>query len=90
MPDISIVGRHRDVRIGIGERSKNVGIEIGSRGITYEDYKGPYVAVSMPNESQLLETKDKHMTDNVLVLPIPYYETSNPKGGLTVCIGGDI
>lgn len=31
MPDISIVGRHRDVRIGVGERSKNVGIEIGEK-----------------------------------------------------------
>ena len=89
MPDISIVGRHRDVRIGVGERSKNVGIEISGRGMVYEDYEGPYATVSMPNESQLLETKDKHMMDNVLVLPIPYYETSNPKGGKTVYIGGD-
>ena len=89
MPDISIVGRHRDDRIGVGERSKNVGIEISGRGMVYEDYEGPYVAVSMPDESQVLETKDKHMNDNVLVLPIPYYETSNPKGGKTVYIGGN-
>lgn len=89
MPDISIVGRHRDVRIGVGERSKNVGIDISGRGMVYEDYEGPYAVVSMPDESQLLETKDKHMMDNVLVLPIPYYETSNPQGGKTVYIGGD-
>ena len=26
---------------------------------------------------------------DIIVLPIPYSETSNPKGGLTVHIGGD-
>ncbi len=89
MPDISIVSRHKDVKIGVGERSKNVGIEISGRGMVYENYEGSYVAVSMPDESQVLETKDKHMNDNVLVLPIPYYETSNPRGGKTVYIGGN-
>lgn len=54
-----------------------------------EPYEGPYTVVSHAGISQILDTKDKIMTENLIVLPISYYETSNPKGGLTVYIGGD-
>lgn len=40
-------------------------------------------------EPQKLETKDKVMTDDVTVKAIPYYEVSNPQGGVTIIIGGD-
>ena len=37
---------------------------------------------------QILQTKDKLMLENVEVLAIPYYQTSNPTGD-TVYIGGE-
>jgi len=40
-------------------------------------------------EEQVLETRDKLMTDNITVTSIPYYEVSNPQGGTTVIIGGN-
>jgi len=41
----------------------------------------------MAHLSQILRTNDKIMTDNVVVEPIPYYETTNDAGGYTVIIG---
>ena len=54
-----------------------------------EPYEGPYTVVSHADVSQILDTKNKIMTENLIVLPISYYETSNPKGGMTVYIGVD-
>lgn len=53
-----------------------------------ETYDGEYVVTPVPHDSQTLETKDKLMADDVTVLAIPYYETSNVSG-ITVYIGGE-
>ena len=53
-----------------------------------EIYGGEYVVTPMPFESQTLETKSKLMADDVTVLAIPYYETSNVSG-ITIYIGGE-
>ena len=55
-----------------------------------ETYDGEYVVVPKINVDQTLETKDKVMEDDVLVLKIPYYETSNEAGGTTVYIAMEI
>ena len=55
--------------------------------VGYEDYAGEYNVIPKI-EAQLLPTADKHLTDNVTVEPIPYYEVSNPKGK-TIIIGGN-
>lgn len=55
-----------------------------------ETYDGDYVVVPKINVDQTLETKDKVMEDDVLVLKIPYYETSNEAGGTTVYIAMEI
>lgn len=49
-------------------------------------YDGEYEVTPKIIE-QVLETKYKSMSDNVVVKEIPYQEVSNPKG-LTVTIGG--
>lgn len=50
-------------------------------------YDGDYTVV--PNVSeQILNTSQKSMASDLTVDAIPYYETSNPKGGYTVIIGG--
>lgn len=55
----------------------------------YPDFGGPYDVTPMVT-SQCLDTKDTHMTDDVTVREIPYYAVSNPQGGTTIVIGGDI
>ena len=60
--------------------------EIIERVIDPDYYEGEYVVTSDPNEIQVLETKDKLMKENVTVLTIPYWETSNEFG--TTCIIG--
>lgn len=51
-----------------------------------EHYQGAY-NVTPAIEPITLETKDKVMTDNVIIHEIPYFETSNDTG-TTVIIGG--
>ncbi len=55
--------------------------------VGYEDYAGSY-NVTPKIEVQSLPTADKHLTDNVTVEAIPYYEVSNQKGK-TIIIGGN-
>lgn len=52
-----------------------------------ETYNGNYI-VTPHTYSQSLPTKNKLMKDDVSVLAIPYYETSN-LSGKTVYIGGE-
>lgn len=51
-----------------------------------EIYDGEYVVTPKTYE-QTLETEDKLMLDDVTVLSIPYYKTSNIQDGYTVYIG---
>ena len=59
--------------------------------ITFSDgtatYSGDYT-ITPKVQSQTMYTRNKKMEDNVTVLAIPYYETSNLKGK-TVYIGGE-
>lgn len=52
-----------------------------------DPYEGPYTVKPAPWASQTLATKHKTMLDDVTVLEIPYFETTNPQGGSTVYIG---
>lgn len=54
-----------------------------------DPYEGPYVVVPKIIE-QTLETKDKHMEEDVLICEIPYYETSNIQNGITVFIADNL
>lgn len=69
---------------------KDLTIEITPGAIGYETYEGPYEVVPMAHTMQVLDTENKLMTENVLVYEIPYWETSNPQGGNTVYIGGEL
>lgn len=53
-----------------------------------EIYDGEYVVTPKPFTEQTLETKEKLMADDITVLAIPYYETSNISG-ITIYIGGE-
>lgn len=57
-------------------------------GSKVDIYSGEYIVTPKPYDDQILETKEKLMEDDVTVLAIPYYETSNISG-ITVYIGGE-
>ena len=52
-----------------------------------EIYNGQTVITPLPEFSQLLRTSNKIVRDDILVEPIPYYETTNNAGGYTAIIG---
>lgn len=69
----------------------------GTLAVGYRDkivelpaYEGAYAVTSKAHEAQVLETKNKRMTDDVTVCEIPYWETSNASGGATAYIGTEV
>lgn len=64
-------------------------IEIGCGGVrnTADTYTGEYTVTPLAFEQTILETAGKAMLDDVTVLEIPYYRSSNPDGGDTIFIG---
>ena len=55
---------------------------------TVPDYQGEYVIIPKPFNNKVLKTSGFKMNNNVTVLKIPYYQTSN-ETGYTVYIGGE-
>lgn len=51
-----------------------------------EYYQGEYVVTPKMFEGTVLPTKEKTMSDDVIVLEVPFYEVSNESGGTTVYI----
>ena len=52
-------------------------------GRIYHDnvpYEGEYLVIPLPDADVVLETNGKYMEDDVTVVQIPYYETSNVSG----------
>jgi len=60
-----------------------------SKPVGYVDYNGDYEVLPMV-EAQMLHTKDKHMTDDVIIKAIPYFNVGNNAGGTTVYIGSEV
>lgn len=88
--DLDVESRQKDIRVDItGREHSEITLKITGAGTRKSAYDGPYSVISVPREMQILQTNNKVMTENLIVLPISYFETSNPKGGLTVYIGGD-
>lgn len=54
----------------------------------YENYTGSY-EVTPKIESQVVDTKNKTMTSDILIKEIPTYKVSNSSGGTTFIIGGN-
>ena len=50
-------------------------------------YDGTYEITPLVGTEQLLDTSGKKLESDVIVFPIPYYETTNESGGYTVIIG---
>lgn len=54
-----------------------------------EEYSGEYVMTPKVRE-QIMQTKDKVMTDDVTIKSIPFFDVSNNSGGTTVYIGDEV
>ena len=58
-------------------------------GPDYPAYTGSY-RVTPQVDPQTLGTKDKVMTDDLVIKAIPYYDVGNEAGGSTVYIGKEL
>lgn len=80
-------------RIGFDEllagkiKSDNVLSGKMSMPVGYKEYLDEYRVIPKVS-SQILPTSDKHLSKDVIVDPIPYYEVSN-QNGKTIIIGGN-
>lgn len=54
-----------------------------------ETYEGPY-SVSPAMEAKTLLTKNKLLTDDVVVQPVPIFRVGNVSGGTTVYIANEV
>lgn len=52
-------------------------------------YEGPYTVTPLARNQTVLDTNGKLMTDDVTVLEVPYWETSNISG-MTVYIANEV
>ena len=90
MTDNVIIGYVRQTRLQgtITQTRITARLSFVVQQIEGEYYQGAYEVTPRPFASTVLQTQNKVMTDNVTVLEIPYYETSNIHGK-TVIIGGN-
>ena len=52
----------------------------------YPPYKEEYSVTPKAGVQQVLKTANKLLTEDIVINPIPYYETTNPSDGKTVYI----
>lgn len=90
MIEVEITSKRPEITIDLTKGpKKQVEIEIGSphSGVAYPIYDGPTMIIPEAYDTQILQTEKKSVMENIMVLPIPYFQTSNPQGGTTVYIG---
>ena len=88
--DITITPRNPKITIDAPSGTKErVDVDVGAphSGVEYPVYHGPTVIKPEAYDMQILETEYTTVKENIIVLPIPYYETTNPQGGTTIYIG---
>ena len=73
----------RDKRLQIGMNPPII------RQVEGETYDGEYTVIPQAHAEQVLPTRNKHMTDDVTVMRVPYFETSNIYGD-TVYIASEV
>lgn len=78
------------VRLRVSESPESVRLGIGTQIVAggAPPYSGEYEVTPQPYADVVLPTRDKLMLNDVTVLEIPYYTTTNDKGGYTAIIGG--
>ena len=89
---LSVAGLSEEFKMEVKNDEETILVDIDTVIVvaTGETYTGPYDVIPVADGDILLETKNKHMLDNVKVHEIPYYEVSNPSGGETVYIAREV
>ena len=79
------------IPMGVTADKVTVGMSIGAeyKIAVPEVYEGEYIVTPKAHESQTLETANKLLEENVLVLDVPYFQTSNEYGD-TVYIASEV
>ena len=87
---VQVTVKANPARVGITVKHEKptMGVTV-VRGESVPKYTGTYEVIPQPWQDVSLETAGKKMERDVTVHKIPYYETSNPQGGMTVYIGGE-
>lgn len=86
--DVSIqTENYIDVDVKSGAKVLDFSIE-GNKDSRLPYYTGDY-SVEPRKVGQTLETANKSMSEDVIIKPIFYSETTNPSGGLTIVIGAE-
>lgn len=95
MVNISLKG-NKKINVSIlNTKGKNVQIKntiverIIEHECEYDFYDGDYIITS-DVKNQTIETKNKIMKDNIVILKIPIWETSNEANGTTFYIGDGV
>ena len=65
----------------------STGLPVVREYIGAEEYDGSYEVIPLAWDDQSLPTTNKILRHDVHIQEIPYYEVSNPSGGMTVNIG---
>lgn len=73
----------------VSSKGKISGLVATSSGGGSPPYTGEYDITPQVQSDIVLYTRNKQMTENVLVRKIPQHEVSNVSGGKTLIIGGD-
>lgn len=76
-----------DIRIGIDRTTPDIKIEIKPGGEAFPTYTGETSITPLAWQTQILETTNKTLRDDITILEIPYSSVSNPQDGRTVYIG---
>lgn len=76
-----------DLLISLSDESSAMSISLSdSPGVLPPKYDGETEIIPKAFEDQILKTKNKLVTEDILVSQIPYFAVSNPAGGYTVSI----
>ncbi len=73
----------------VSSKGKICGFVTASSGGGSPPYTGEYDVTPNVRNDIVLYTRNKLMTENVLVRKIPQHEVTNASGGKTLIIGGD-
>lgn len=77
------------IRGTVSSKGKICGFVTASSGGGSPPYTGEYDVTPQVQSDIVLYTRNKQMTENLLVRKIPLHEVTNISGGKTLIIGGD-
>ena len=61
-----------------------------SAGAPRNVYSGVYKITPKTRKEVVLETAKKYLEQDIKVLKVPFYQTSNEQGGITIYIGDEV